>query len=157
MTEKPIPSKSEEERRKEAEKLRAEAERSLEAAKVKMYHGLIESITKRRKLPLLLSLWERIDLHLGGLKALIEWLRSNEQASLTFSFEEVNLVQKLIKTHESIRRDFKEVVAMDDKKLDELFPKITTYFERRTHAITVVAKIMEQEADMKRYSYRMIG
>jgi len=49
MTEKPAPPKSEEERHKEAEKLKAETERSLEVVSVKLAHGLIESVEKLRK------------------------------------------------------------------------------------------------------------
>ena len=84
-----------------------------------------------------------------------ELLMSPERTSSNLSFEEIELVQWFIKTHESIRKDFRELTEMDDKKLEELFPSITTYFETPAQATLIITKIIEQEAQIKRYSYRM--
>jgi hypothetical protein len=155
MTEKSGPPKNEEERRKEAEKLKAEAERSLEVIRTKYLHGLIESVEKSRKLSSLISLWERINFNMTHLGKFGELLMSPERTSSNLSFEEIELVQWFIKTHESIRKDFRELTEMDDKKLEELFPSITTYFETPAQATLIITKIIEQEAQIKRYSYRM--
>lgn len=155
MTEKSEPSRSEEERRREAEKLKAEVERSLEAARAKLAHGLIESITKQRKLPSVRSLLERMNFHAKTIGVVIESLLFPKQASLTFSLEERELVQEMIRTYESIREDFKEVMEMDDNKLEKLFPKLTTNFEERMGAIAILTNIRHQETQMGLYSSRI--
>jgi hypothetical protein len=154
MTKKPEFPKSEEERRKEAAKLRAESERSLEAAMAKTAHGLIESIQRGRKSPAVYSLAQRIDAHGEEMLTLIELLVSHEKPGLAFSFEEMERVRGSIRSYESIREDFKEIIEMTDEKLEKLFPKVTTYFENRAQARTILTNIMGQEIQMLAYSLR---
>lgn len=155
MTEKPISSKSEEERRKEAEKLKAEVERSFEAARVKLAHGLIESITKQRKLSSVRSLLERMSHHAKAIGPIIELLFSSKQAGFTLGLYERELVQEMIRTYESIREDFKDVMEMNDNKLEKLFPKLTTNFEEQMGAVAILNSIRHQEMQMGLYSSRI--
>lgn len=154
MTEKSIPSKSEEERRREAEKLRAEVERSLEAARVKLAHGLIEDIAKQRKLSSVHSLRERINIHLDEALGRAKGLTYSH---LPISSEEAESVRASIKTYESIHEDFREIMEMSDERLEKLFPKVATYFESRVQAVTVLINIARQERQMSAYSLRMIS
>jgi len=149
------PSKSKEKRCEEAGKSRAETDRSLEVVKEKLAHGLIETVTKQRKLPSTLSLCVRIETHRKYMAELIEIIYSSERIHSPISFIEVDIVQATIKTYESIREDFKEVVGTNDEKLERLFPKVEAYFERREAAFAVLIKIMEQEKQMSDYSVRM--
>ena len=155
MTEKSEPSKSEEERRREAEKLRTEAERSLEAARVKLAHGLIEEITKQRKLSSVGSLRERIKIHIEEALRRGELLVSTERRHLPISSYEVELAHASIKTYESIREDFKEIMEMNDEKLEKLFPKVTTHFVDRMQAAQILVNIISQEKQMDAYSFRV--
>lgn len=155
MTEKPIPPKSEEERRKETEKLKAEAERSWEAAKAKLAHGAIEEVTKLRKRSALLSIRNRIEVHQRAMNVLCDALKTYVPAGSTLPYEMGKLVREIMRTYESIRTDFKEVMGMDEEKLEKLFPKIDTYFERSDGAMTILLVIMQQENQMNAYSIRM--
>jgi len=97
----------------------------------------------------------RIGTHREYIANFVEIIYSSEKIHSPISSIEVDLVQATIKTYESIREDFKEVVGMNDEKLERLFPKVKVYFERRETAFAVLIKILEQERQMSDYSVRM--
>jgi len=155
MTETPIPRKSEDERRKEAEKQRAEAERSLEVVRVKLVHGLIENIERLRKESSIRSLRERILFHSKIVTAVNERLQILGEKELSFP-EEMESVREQMRTYESIRNDFKEIMGLSDEKLESLFPKINSYFETRVQAMLILNSMMAQEGQMVAYSLRIM-
>lgn len=156
MTEKSIPSKNEEARRKEARKLRAEAERSYEVVRAKLAHGAIEEVERLRKGASIRSLHERIIIHAKLMGINIKSLGTSFQKKYPFIPEEMENVREQMRTYESIRTDFKEVMGLSDERLKRLFPKISSYFETRLQAITVFINMLSQEAQMEAYSLRMV-
>ena len=152
MTEKSVPSKNEEQRHIEAEKMKAEAKRALAVAKAKLAHAAIEEIEKRRKMSSIYSLHKRIIAH-------VEMMGRHTFYSTEGIEEET---QNEIETYESIRFDFKEIMRLSDEKLERLFPKIKSYFETRIQseseirALTVLINIAKQEKQMWAYSRRMM-
>ena len=157
MTEKPIPSKNEEARRKEAERLRAETERSIEAARAKLAHGTIEAIERLRKASAIHSLHERISFHGKMTNIIADSLGAFAQKGYPFDPVEIENVREQMRTYESIRTDFKDVMGLSDERLERLYPKVSSYFETRAQAITVLVNMLSQEAQMEAYSLRMIS
>jgi len=155
MGEKSIPPKSKEERYKEAEKLKAETYRSIEAARMKLAHGLIEDIEKQRKLSSVNSLKERINIHLKDVLDYAEGIISHKM-DLSLSFAEKELTREAIRNYELIREDFREIMEMNNEKLEKLFPKLATHFENRVQASVILTNLVMEEMQMKAYSLRMI-
>ena len=138
------------------EKLKAETERSLEVVKEKLAHGLIESVTKQRKLSSIFSLLARIETYRKRTLGLLETLIPSGKEDLSLSSVEIKLVRATMREYESIREDFKEVMEMSDERLEKLFPKVATYFENRFQAGTILINMRWQIEQMLAYSLRMI-
>lgn len=157
MTEKPIPSKNEEERRKEAGKLKAETERSLEAARAKLAHGVIEAIEKIRKGASIRSLHERMHIHSKTVGTLFSGFQTFIEKGYPFSPIEIEHIRGQMRTYESLRIDFKDIMGLSDEKLERMFPKISPYFETPIQAMSVLNNMLDQEVQMAAYSLRMIS
>ena len=148
MTEKSAPSKNEKQRHTEAEKMKAEVERSLAVAKAKLAHIAIEEIEKQRKRSSIYSLTERVIVHFQTLLYVV-------RLESPFITEKIKRAREEMKTYESIRSDFKEIMGLSDEKLERLFPKINSYFETEIQAMTVLINMVTQERQMLAYSHRM--
>lgn len=155
MAEKPIPSKNEEARRKEAELLRAETERSIEVARAKLAHGTIEAIERLRKASAIHSLHKRVDIHVGETEVILSGLKASLEKRDPFPLGAMEILRGLMKTYESIRADFKEIMELNDEKLERLFPKINPNFKTQTQGILILNDMVSQETQMMAYSLRM--
>lgn len=159
MTEMPNKENTKEDKLRETEKLTAEAERSEAVVRVKAMHKQIEDIEKSRKSPAIQSLAKRIEYHITDILSLLKPITSNaEKYSTTRPLIpiESNSARNLIETYDPIREDFKDIMEMNEEKVNLLFPKRITRFDTRGEVFGVLSGTFEQERQILAYLSRKI-
>lgn len=154
MNEKGIPT---EERLREVEKQRAEAERALSVVKAKEAHALIEQTERRRKLPIVSSLSMRITVFSETIKPFMSFNAPSGLRNDPVFLDSVHpIFQSFYSTYESIRNDFMEGLELSEKRMNELFPRIE--FEKGSYdaLTTTMLEIIQQHGQMFAYLYRFM-
>lgn len=148
--------KSKANRIKEKEKELVEAKRREAVLLSKTLGQAIEEVDRRRKTPEITSLRNRILTHLGFCQSTMEGITKIFKKFPEQPIDSVMLAtaHNIIDTYKSIREDLKEVLKIDDDKLEKLFPERQTYFETNVQAHIVLFGIFEQENQMFDYLSR---
>ena len=138
----------------EAEKFKAEAERSIALVKEKLAHGLIEEVERLRRERVITSFRERVENHIRDVSVFLlsllnaPWREAPDPAIR-------QRIEFLMKIYQSIRKDFGAIAEMNENKLSDLFPEESKYFETFGDAIIRLMNMISQERQMVSYLIRV--
>jgi hypothetical protein len=147
-------SKPKEKRLEETEKLDAETERSLAAARMKEAHKKIEDVEKLRKRPALLSVCKRIDLAMDDLLADTGIL--NMMRGKVFSETDKIHILNNEQTYKSILTDFQKTLEIKDEDMKKLFPEVEIKKDIAGDTVDSYVWICSQLRQMKVHCQRML-
>lgn len=151
------PSKNVDNRLKEREKLRAEAERSMAVVRVKQAHKLIEDTEKLRKNSSIRSIVRRLDVHSGYVISIAKKMNEDPFGKTKPSGPYVkDMISDIEQVLESIRYDFQKTMDIKDEDIKKLFPKINPNMTTGFLVSSYLLKIANQMDHMIIYSDRML-
>lgn len=153
-------SKSKDKRLKEKEKIEAETLRSLQVAKMKQAHKLIEETEKARKRSSFLSILSRLNLHR---KVVLNSARRWTEVSDSSAFDELNRnrviedeLQHIMATYESIRYDLQKTLDIKDEDFERLFPRIDVTIDNFDRMMNRLLNMIDQMFHMQIYCERKL-
>lgn len=141
----------------EKEEALAEADRAIAVAKMKEAHGQIELVQKGRKSSPVLSIGKRID-------ALCDWMIRylkpvtplDLQSSVSYLAAGMKVYWGIVREYDSIRRDFREVMEINEEHMNGLFPRVDTNLADVTQEIHNLANMNLQLEQMGLYLLRAV-